>query len=230
MTRAILIHGGVWEDMDAERFWGRTEVADTLADMNVEVETPDRLPQPADWRVDVDSVAAQLPDTAGPVIAASNGCTVAVKLALEHAHRVSALLLAMPATCGDAAVDADCAQRMTARGAPDDVVAAILTGQTLRGLTDAEISTLANIPTAVMHSQPPSNTHQRHTSETLLQLLDAEDLGAFPEPPRPQFAAHRRQFCRTVADWLHRVGLRRCRRATNTFPTTVHPSSEILGP
>ena len=49
----VLVHGGLWEDMDAERFWVRPGVVAGLAGAGVEVVAPDRLPRPDSWAAEV---------------------------------------------------------------------------------------------------------------------------------------------------------------------------------
>lgn len=39
----VPVHGGLWEDMDAERFWVRPGVVAALADRGIEVVAPDRM-------------------------------------------------------------------------------------------------------------------------------------------------------------------------------------------
>jgi pimeloyl-ACP methyl ester carboxylesterase len=76
------------------------------------------------------------------VLAGSNGCSVAVRLALAFPHRIERLLLAWPATAGDPTVDSRIRTGLTELGASDRNIRALLDGQTLRGVTDAELSTL----------------------------------------------------------------------------------------
>lgn len=42
MTPLVLLHGGLWEDMDAARFWVRPGVVAGLAAAGVAVVVPDR--------------------------------------------------------------------------------------------------------------------------------------------------------------------------------------------
>ena len=89
-------------------------------------------------------------------------------------------MLAWPATAGDPQVDA----RALRLGAP----AAMLAGETLRGVLDAELAGL-RMPVAVL-AGPPGPFHQRRTADALLALIPgAVALPAGPEPPRPNFVA-----------------------------------------
>ena len=55
----VLVHGGLWEDMDAERFWVRPGVVAAQEARGVPVLAPDRLPHPRSW---ADEVAHLLPN------------------------------------------------------------------------------------------------------------------------------------------------------------------------
>lgn len=104
------------------------------------------------------------------------------------------MILAWPATADDPA-----RAHLAAHGASPEVTDALLTGQTLRGLTDTELAAL-NIPAAVLPADPPNPFHQRHTAETLLRLLaQASELPGSPEPPRPEFPPHLNALVKAVA-------------------------------
>ena len=173
----VLVHGGLWEDMDAERFWRRTGVVAALAAAGVEVAAPDRLPRPGSWAAEVEHLLGLLPAGPATVVAGSNGCSVAARIAVEHPERVERLVLAWPATCGDPRVD----EWSLRQGVP----AGMLAGETLRGLADAELAGLA-MPVAVLPADNPF--HGRPTSDALLRLIPgALELASCPEPPRPEF-------------------------------------------
>jgi pimeloyl-ACP methyl ester carboxylesterase len=132
------------------------------------------------------------------VLAGSNGCSVAVRLALAFPHRIERLLLAWPATAGDPTVDSRIRTGLTELGASERNIRALLDGQTLRGVTDAELSTL-KMPVAVLPSAPANPFHQRHTVDALRRLRpDSEELPGCPEPPRPDFAPHLDKFLTSV--------------------------------
>ena len=137
----VMVHGGLWEDMDAERFWVRPGVVDGLAAAGMEVLAPDRLVRPDSWAAEVRHLRAMLPDKSLTVLAGSNGCSVAARLAVDDPDRVARLVLAWPATAGDPRVDAWTREQ----GAPE----AMLVGETLRGLTDTELAGLS-MPVAVL--------------------------------------------------------------------------------
>src|SRR5689334_9862693 len=117
MPSVLLVHGGLWEDMDAERFWVRPGVVAGLRDRGFEVIAPDRLRRPSSWAADVGRVAAALPPEPVVVVGGSNGCSVAALLAVARPDAVRALVLAWPATAGDPRVDGRTRAEMAARGA-----------------------------------------------------------------------------------------------------------------
>jgi len=174
----VLVHGGLWEDMDAERFWVRPGVVAGLAAAGVGVFAPDRLPRPDSWSAEVRHLLPLLPEDPVTLVGGSNGCSVAARLAVENPHRVLRLVLAWPATAGNPRVDAWTRKQ----GAPEDMLA----GETLRGLTDAELAGL-RMPVSVLPA-PGGPFHQRHTADALLRLIPgAAELPSSPEPPRPEF-------------------------------------------
>jgi pimeloyl-ACP methyl ester carboxylesterase len=174
----VLVHGGLWEDMDGERFWVRPGVVEGLAAAGVEVSAPDRLPRPDSWAAEVRHLRRALPETPVMLVAGSNGCSVAARLALEDPDRVARLVLAWPATAGDRRVDA----WARSQGVPEEM----LVGETLRGLADTELAELS-MPVAVLPSLH-NPFHHRTTADALLRLVPgATELPGGPEPPRPEF-------------------------------------------
>ncbi|WP_328648997.1 alpha/beta hydrolase [Amycolatopsis sp. NBC_00348] len=190
----LLVHGGLHEDMDARRFWGSTGVVSGLEQRGLRVHAPDRLAGARSWQSEADHLTPVLPDEPVVVVAGSNGCSAAVRLALTHPGRVSRLLLAWPATAGDTSIDDRVRERVT-----DPAIAAeLLRGETLRGVLDGELAGL-RVPTGVLPSAPHNPVHQRRTVDALLRLLpDARELPGFPEPVRPGFADHQDAFLGTV--------------------------------
>jgi len=199
MTSLLLIHGGLWEEgMDADRFWGQPGITAGLQRCGFEVLAPSRLRQAPNWTAEASHLASML---SGPavVLAGSNGCSAAARMAVDFPGTVTRLILAWPATAGDPAIDAPARVHLAAHGASPEVTDALLAGQTLRGLTDTELAAL-NMPAAVLPSDPPNPFHQQHTANTLLRLLpQAEELPGSPEPPRPEFPPHLNTFVNAVA-------------------------------
>jgi hypothetical protein len=77
----------------------------------------------------------------------------------------------------------------------------LLTGQALRGVTDAELATL-QMPIGVLPSVPENPVHQRHTVDALLRLMQhVEKLPGCPEPPSPEFPLHLGRFLTAVTQF-----------------------------
>ena len=199
MTTLLLVHGGLWEDMDAARFWDATGIVTGLALHGFEVLAPTRLHQAPDWAAEAGHLAPAAPGRPVTVLAGSNGCSAAVRLALDFPGTVARLILAWPATAGDPVIDAATRAHLTGLGASPAVTDALLAGPTLRGVTDEELAALTP-PVGVLPPRPASRFHQRHTVDALLRLLPrAEELPGCPEPPHPDFAPHLATFLDAVA-------------------------------
>lgn len=190
MTTLLLVHGGLWETgMDGDAFWRRPGVVAALERRGFDVLVLDRSPRAPSWPAEAEHLARALPARPVTVVAGSNGCSAAVRLALASPDAVDRLLLAWPATARDEAVDARTAAALTAAGASSDVVAALLAGETLRGATDAELAGLTP-PLGLLPADPPDPFHRRRTVDALVALVPgAAVLPECTEPPRPEFAA-----------------------------------------
>ncbi len=194
----LLIHGGLWEDMDADRFWTRPGITAGIRRQGSTVLAPDRVSRPPDWDAEVEHLAGVLPEHPVAVVAGSNGCSAAVRLALAFPHRIDRLLLAWPATAGDPTVDSRTRDSLTALGASDRTIRALPAGQTLRGVTDDELAALT-MPISVLPSVPENPFHQRRTVDALRQVRpDSAELPGCPEPPRPDFPPHLDRFLASV--------------------------------
>jgi pimeloyl-ACP methyl ester carboxylesterase len=202
-VKIFLIHGGLWDEaMDAERFWGTPGIVAGLESHGLTVLAPDRVREPASWDEDVAALAASLPDEPVTVVGASNGCTPAARLALAYPQKVERLLFAWPATGGDTSVDIRTQSGLLARGAPEAVVKALLTAETLRGVTDDELARLG-IPVAVLGSVPENPSHQRKTVDSLLRLIPgSRELAGCPEPPTPIFPPHKDELVATITSFV----------------------------
>ncbi len=106
----LLIHGGLFDPMTSDRFWGKTGVISDLTAAGYRVLAPDRRFTPgrttADfamhtWDVEAGDLAMVL-DAAeidrAHIVAGSNGCSAATHLALLHPARIASLVLCWPAT------------------------------------------------------------------------------------------------------------------------------------
>ena len=96
----VLVHGGLWEDMDAERFWVGPGVVAALEARGVLVLAPDRVSCPRSWAEEVAHLLPLLPGEPVTLVGGSNGCSVAARIAADHPERVGRLVLAWPATAG----------------------------------------------------------------------------------------------------------------------------------
>ena len=188
----LLIHGGLGEPMDAQRFWVGPGIVDDLEHAGFRVAAPDRSTSPDSWSAAAAEMAAHL-DEPAVVVAASNGCSVGLRLALDHPSSVRHLLLLWPATGDHPRIDAHL---------PDEV-RHLCSGTTIRGVDDIELSTL-DCPVVVMSSKPENPVHQRRTVDRLLELLThAVELSpGCPEPPNPAFAPQREEFIQRLLPHL----------------------------
>ena len=135
------------------------------------------------------------------MVGASNGCSVAVRLAVAYPQLVERLVLAWPATGGDAAVDERTRVGLISQGASDAVADGLLGAETLRGVRDGELAGLG-IPVAVLPSVPENPMHQRKTVDALLKLIPvSRELPGCPEPPNPRFPPHKDELVATLADF-----------------------------
>ena len=194
----LLVHGGLWEPMDAARFWVRPGIVADLTDRGHVVIAPDRLTFAPSWAAEVEYLLPRLPHGKVVVIGGSNGCSVAARLAVEHPERIGGLILAWPATNGDPQVDASASDHLRTQGASDEIVANLLDGGTIRGVTDEQLATLP-MKVAVLRSIPENRMHQRRTVDALLATVKGSvQLPGCPEPPRPDFAQHRPEFIEAI--------------------------------
>jgi pimeloyl-ACP methyl ester carboxylesterase len=202
MTTLLLVPGGFWEDMDAERFWHRPGVVAALQHRGLDVRTADRPHRAPSWTSEADHLAAALPDHPVTVLAGSNGCSAAVRLALARPDRIERLVLAWPATAGDEKTDARMQSALAVLGATPQVADALLGGQTLRGARDDELAALG-VPVGVLAAVPDNAVHQRRTVDALLRVVPgATELPGCPEAPRPEFPPHLHRFADAVADYI----------------------------
>jgi pimeloyl-ACP methyl ester carboxylesterase len=105
----LLVHGGLFDPMTSERFWITPGVTDDLASAGYRVLSPDRRFSPGrttadfaahSWDGEADDLAAVLDAAAverASVVAGSNGCSAAARLALRYPERVAMLVLCWPA-------------------------------------------------------------------------------------------------------------------------------------
>lgn len=127
----LLLHGGLWEEgMDATRFWLKPGITAGLERAGWAVLAPNRLQRPSSWEAEIEHLSRALPSRPIPVVAGSNGCSVAVRLALAGPDRIEKLLLAWPATANDPVVDTRTRRDLADQGASDQIISTLLEGQT----------------------------------------------------------------------------------------------------
>jgi pimeloyl-ACP methyl ester carboxylesterase len=202
----LLVHGGLWDPMDAQTFWGTPGITAGLTTAGLTVLAPDRPKLPNDWAVEVDALGQLLAPRTEPltIVGASNGCTVAARLAVAYPELVDRLVFAWPATAGDDGVDTLTRAGLLGRACAPEDADRLLAGDTLRGTTDAELTGLARIPVAVLPSLLENPMHQRRTVDALLHLIaGSRELTGCPEPPRPDFPPYLDQFVRTIVEFLN---------------------------
>ena len=210
MATLLLIHGGLWEDTDAEWFWRRPGIIAGLERLGHLVIAPDRLNRASTWADEAGHAAAAMRGAvsgalpAGPatVIGGSFGCAVAARLALEYPALAGRMVLAWPAAAGDQFLATRVRAGLARRGAAPQVLGSLLGTGTLPSATNEELATIT-IPVAVVPSVPPNPLHGRNTVDALLRLLpDVTELPGCPEAPRPEFAPHLESFLAAVAGFV----------------------------
>jgi pimeloyl-ACP methyl ester carboxylesterase len=199
----ILVHGGLWDDMTAQRFWVRPGVVAGLAERGRQVLAPNRPYRAPNWAIEAQALADELPEAESVcVLAGSNGCSAAIRFALAEPGRVDALILAWPAAAGDPELDQAERRNLAELGATAADIDDLLGGETLRGVTDAELATLC-VRTAIIHSTVDGRVHPHRTADALCGLIPgAVRLPACPETPRPEFAEYRTEFLDAVTGFL----------------------------
>jgi thiamine-phosphate pyrophosphorylase len=174
----VLIHGGLGGEIDAAGFWHVPGVADDLATAGWRVLSPDRLRDATSWVAEGDHLAVALarePDGL-TVVAGSNGCSAAVRLALDHTAAVGRLVLCWPSTSDD--------------------------GSTMRGVRDDELRALA-VPVTIVPAEPENAAHTRASVDRLVASVPrARLVDGTVESPRPEFATDRSRFAAILEEVL----------------------------
>jgi pimeloyl-ACP methyl ester carboxylesterase len=202
MSTLFLIHGGLWDPMNADRFWHAPGIVTGLEARGFTVLAPDRPLTPDSWSEEVAVLRRLLPEEPVVVVGASNGCSVAARLAVAHPQSVERLILAWPATGADPVANDRARAGLISRGAPEAVADELLAAETLRGVRDDELAQLG-IPVAVLPSLPENPSHQRRTVDALLALIPgSRELSGCPEPPTPHFPTHKNELIASLAAFL----------------------------
>ncbi len=197
MTRSmplVLVSGGLYEDVGPEQFWDGPGVTSALCALGWSVHTPHRTIRPRSWHDETATLleAVTLVGRGEPVglVAASNGCTPALRLALEHPTLVAQVVLCWPATGDDPEIDRRARARLTAAGVDDDVADALLDGELVRALRPDELRSI-DVPVALVPAEPDDGAHQRRTVAALRHALRRAVVGlGTPPSPSPSFGPH----------------------------------------
>jgi pimeloyl-ACP methyl ester carboxylesterase len=196
-----LITGGLWDGMTPSRFWGRHTIRE-LKRAGFTVLTPDRPLRPRSWADEIDALSAQLPQRTTHFVAGSNGCSVAVRFAALAPDRVGRIVLAWPASGGDAELMARYRWRMEAAGADRIAARNLLQGDLLRGVAASSVLRLKH-EVAVVPAEPEDDFHRVATVDAICRLLPhARRLPATPPSPRPEFKVHVGAFVAAVVGFL----------------------------
>ncbi len=206
VTTVVLVPGGLWDDMDAAEFWDQPGVTSALRDQGFDVQAVDRLPRAPSWRAESAWLDAALPrDRAYDVVAGSNGCSAAVRLAIDYPARVGRIVLCWPATPRRHRVEGPLSLELEAAhgAAAADTLPG---GDTLRGIADDELRNLS-VPVAVVPPDPENYFHEQATVDALLTLApNARGLPGSTEPPRPDFPEHLDRFVDILVDEIRNGG------------------------
>jgi len=201
-TSVVLVHGGLYENVDPATFWGKSGIGSGLRAAGYQVVAPNRPERPRSWEAERDAlVVATTAATTPPVtiVAASNGCSAALRAVADVPKLAAHLILCWPATAGIPEIDATIRQRvLDVSGAPN--ADRLLAGETIRGLLDEELETIAPPVTII-----PSEAHDPfHTSETVDRLVrrlpSVRVLEPIPPAVWPEFRHYRSRFVAMLAD------------------------------
>ncbi|MGH1502397.1 MAG: alpha/beta fold hydrolase [Acidimicrobiales bacterium] len=197
----VLVHGGLYDGGSAEEWWDASGVIDALASRRLPVMVHRRPAQPTRWADESAALAATLAD-AGPmpvVVAAADGCSAALRLAVDQPGRIARLVLAWPAVAGDPVRDEllrVCAIEQGQAAVVDDLA----DGGTVRGVADAELAALS-VPVVLWPTFPEN---QFHPTSTITRLAEAVPqpivIGGSPLPTLPAFESFVDRFVSLVAE------------------------------
>ncbi len=186
----VLVHGGLYEGMTAKEFWEASGVLGELRGNHLDHLAPDRPAKPSSWDEEANALLTAVTEAGYDnvaLVAASNGCSAAVRFALANPDRVERLMLAWPATNGDSVID-EVMKVIITEDADAETAAAILSGETLRGVTDAELGSL-DLPVVVYPPLVENQAHQRSTLMSILATVPGSFMaGGGPDPTDADFA------------------------------------------
>jgi hypothetical protein len=197
MTRSlplVLVAGGLYEDIGPEEFWHRPGVTAALCTLGWSVHTPRRARRPRSWHDETATLLEAVTVAGGGdavgLVAASHGCTPALRLALEHPALVAQVVLCWPATGDDPEIDRRALAHLAAAGVDDHLADALLDGELVRGLRPDELGSI-DVPVALVPAEPEDAAHQRRTVAALRHALRRAVVGlGTPPSPSPSFGPH----------------------------------------
>lgn len=202
MLPVVLVHGGLFEDISPESFWDEPGITAALRARGHTVAAPQRPARPHSWSEEGDALARAIRAHGferALVVAGSNGCSAAIRAALQHPQLVERLMLCWPATAGDPVID-ELARVIITDAAGPEVARELLTGEPVRGSTAVELSTV-QVPAVLYPSMPENKVHQRKTVMALAEALPEPILiGGSPEPTDEQFGPFTDGFADLVVE------------------------------
>lgn len=203
MLPVVLVHGGLCDGTTSRAYWADTGVLGELRARHLRVLAPSRPIRPQSWEAESDALLAAIDDAGHErvaLIGASNGCSAAVRMTIDHPDRVERLMLAWPATAGDPVVD-ELLRVIITDEVDEEAADALLDGETIRGVGDAELGGL-ELPVVVFPSLIENRVHQRRTLMGVLSTVpDAFMVAGSPEPDDAQFLEHRDTFVAMAAEF-----------------------------
>src|SRR5688500_6914686 len=107
----VLIHGGLYESIGPEEFWHTPGIVNGLVAAGLRVITPTRLPAPDSWDEEVAHLLRSIAPVDGErdarwaAVGGSIGCSLAIRIAIDHQGLFDRMVLCWPTTPGDPLVD-----------------------------------------------------------------------------------------------------------------------------
>jgi len=199
----VLVPGGLYDDppVTATDFWVTSGVASALSRLGVEFTLHERPKAPRSWAEEADALAGTIRgagyEKAG-IVAGSNGCSAALRLAIDHPELTVRTMLCWPATAADPVID-ELARIIITDAHDADVASALLDGAPIRGVTIEGLAALSH-ECVVYPSLPENKIHQRATVFELLDAIpDSILVGGSPEPPDDAFGTFVETFASVIA-------------------------------
>ncbi len=198
----VLVHGGLYEGADPGMFWGQTGIGAGLTSAGFRVLAPTRPEAPRSWEAERDALIVAIGQRSRDpvsIVAASNGCSAALRAIVDMPDLASRLVLCWPTTAGDPEFDSEARQRIL-KHVGHSTADRLLAGETIRGLLDSELERVG-IPVTIVPSEPDDPFHRQETVARLKRLLpDVRVTEPTPPARQPSFRHHRSRFIAMVVD------------------------------